>query len=147
MMWFFYTYCHGSMPSSSTISDKQLLDSHVANPSVQVLSYKCDYILIDWENVKFWASQAENFKNLCMLPRQHVQKNHIIDGPACRSTKDMMLTVQDSIHDCYLVMYVHIVAARRFGQKEVMRMWLPESHRVSLSYLYQITLNIGDPFE
>ena len=28
--------------------------------------------LIDWENVKFWASQAGNFKNLRMLPRQHV---------------------------------------------------------------------------
>ena len=33
--------------------------------------------------MSFWASQAGNFKNLRMLPRQHVQKNHIIDGPAC----------------------------------------------------------------
>ena len=40
-------------------------------------------LLIDQENVNFWASQTGNFKNLRMLPRQHVQKNHIIDGPAC----------------------------------------------------------------
>ena len=36
--------------------------------------------LIDWENVKFWASQAVRLR---MLPRQHAQKNHIIGGPAC----------------------------------------------------------------
>jgi hypothetical protein len=29
-------------------------------------------VLIDWENVKFWASQAGNSKNLDILPRQHV---------------------------------------------------------------------------
>ena len=40
-------------------------------------------ILVDCENVKFWASQVGNFKNLRMLPWQHVQKSHIIDGPAC----------------------------------------------------------------
>ena len=32
--------------------------------------------------MSFWASQAGNFKNLRMLPRQHA-KNHIIDGSAC----------------------------------------------------------------
>ena len=37
-------------------------------------------ILVDWENGKFWASQAARLR---MLPRQHAQENHIISGPAC----------------------------------------------------------------
>ena len=47
---------------------------------IRNLKQKMKRKLIDWENVKFLASQAGR---LHMLPWQHAQKNHIIDRPAC----------------------------------------------------------------